>query len=265
MMVVSGLWRYPVKSLVGAACETLQVNDWGPAGDRRWMLVDDSGRFLSQRQLPMMCRLQARETPSGIAIVDLDSAASIEVATPGSAAPARSVVVWGDDCRGLDAGDAVAQWLAARLGRVLRLCYMPDEEHRQVDLNYAQPGDRVSFADGFPFLLCHQRSVDWLSEKLGRTLEMSRFRPNLVVDGGEAFAERQWRRLAVGNIEFDVVKPCSRCVIPSIAPHSGERETEVFALLREHCSDGAEVVFGQNLIQRGTGSIALGDVVRPLA
>ncbi len=264
-MIVRALWRYPVKSLAGLAVDHLEVDEWGPRGDRRWMLVDSDGQFLSQRQLPMMCRLQARETSSGIQLGELAGTSSIAVARPSSSSVVRAVKVWGDVCRALDAGDAAADWLEQRLGRALRLCYMAEDEHRQVDLRYGRAGDRVSFADGFPFLLCHQPSLDDLSEKLGRRLEMSRFRPNIVVDGGETFAERGWRKLVVGGIEFDVVKPCGRCVIPSIEPRSGEREADVFALLRAHCSEGGEVIFGQNLIHRGRGTIAVGDSVQVLA
>lgn len=262
-MKVSGLWYYPVKSLCGVATRTMSVTDWGPDGDRRWMLVDTSGVFLSQRQLPQMCRMAAVNTDTGLCIEDLRDGASLRVERP-SGGDSTEVVVWSDRVLALNAGAPASAWLSARLGRSVSLCYLPDDSHRQVDLAYAQPNDRVSFADGFPFLICNQASVDVLSRLYGQTLSMARFRPNIVVSGAQAFSEENWRRLRVGELEFEVVKPCSRCVIPSIDPRSGVRESRVFQLLREHCSRGAEPVFGQNAIHRSQGEIALGDEVELL-
>lgn len=263
-MQVSGLWRYPVKSLAGESLSTLDVSDWGPHGDRRWMVVDHRGQFLSQRQLPQMCRLHARQVDGGIILEDLSSGDSLRVVKP-TGSHNMAVVVWQDRCSAADAGDEAARWLARRLGVEARLCYMTDHFHRQVDTAYAQRGDRVSFADGFPFLLCLQQSVDALSDGYGEPLAMERFRPNLVVEGAPPFAERQWQQLRIGDVTFDVVKPCTRCAIPTIDPQTGEREKAVFSLLREHCSEGKNIIFGQNVIQRGQGRIALGDDVEVLA
>lgn len=261
---VTGLYRYPVKSLAALSCESLLIDDWGPANDRRWMVVDDSGRFVTQRQLPRMCRILAEESHGQLALRDLDSGDGIELAEPAANQPLSDVQVWRDAVGGQDAGDAVAHWLSHRLGRTLRLCFMPGSVHRQVDRVYAAPGTRVSYADGFPFLLCHSASLDFLAQKLGRALDMRRFRPNIVVSGGEPFAEADWRRVLINNIEFELVKPCSRCAIPTVDLNSGKKEADVFPLLRKYCQSGREVIFGQNALHRGRGAIELGDRVEVL-
>ncbi|WP_417765475.1 MOSC domain-containing protein [Spongiibacter tropicus] len=263
-MNVSALWRYPVKSLTGNSERTMTLDRRGPAGDRCWMLVDERGHFLTQRQLPSMCRLHAEEQAGGVLLHHLDRGESIWLEKPCGAKPVR-VVVWKDSCEALDAGDAAAQRLSAWLGQPVRLCYQPDDSERQIDLTYARAGDQLSFADGFPFLLCTEASLRLLEDAYGDVLAMQRFRPNIVVAGATPFAELTWRRLRIGDVDFDVVKPCTRCVIPSLDPRTGERQRAVSLLLRDHCKHEDKIVFGQNLIHRSLGEIRCGDPVSVLA
>lgn len=264
-IVVSALYSYPVKSLRGHDQESTRITSWGPDRDRRWMVVDDNGRFMTQRQLPQMCRIGASYRGNDICLWHLDAPAeAIEVCLAGSEKE-RQVGVWEDSCTALDAGDAAAAWLSDQLGVSLRLCYMPDYSCRQVDLRFAERGDRLGFADGFPFLLCNEASLQQLSSGLGRDLDMQRFRPNIVISGAAPFAEDDWRRIRVGGIEFDVVKPCARCAIPTVNLDDASREPDVFRLLKTHRQRGDDVYFGQNMIHRGEGEIKLGDAVEVLA
>jgi uncharacterized protein YcbX len=261
---VSSLWRYPLKSMAGVSLPFMRVNSWGPDLDRRWMLVDSQRRFLTQRQLPTMCRLAASLTGSGLRLQSLDDESLFfEVPEP-SGTERYLVSVWSDTPEAMDAGDEVAEWLSEFLGRELRLCFMPDTTHRQVDPQFALTGRRVSFADGFPFLLCSESSLEALSDALGRSLDMRRFRPNIVVSGAAPFAEDTWRRIRIANIEFDVVKPCARCVIPTINLDSGAREPDVFKMLRAERGRNGEVYFGQNLVHCGEGELAVGHRVEIL-
>ena len=264
-LTVTSLWQYPVKSMAGVALPSMKVNSWGPNLDRRWMLVDSQHRFISQRQLPSMCRLAASVTNTGVRIQSLDDGTlSIDVSQP--VAGARyDVTVWSDTCEAVDAGDEAAAWLSDTLGKTLRLCFMADNTHRQVDTRFAADGVRVSFADGFPFLLCSETSLARLSEALGRSLDIRRFRPNIVVSGGDAFAEDSWRRIRIGSLEFELVKPCARCAIPTVNLDSGVREPDVFKMLRAERFRDGDVFFGQNLIHCGEGDITLGQSVEILA
>ena len=142
--------------------------------------------------------------------------------------------------------------------------FLPEDSVRPVDPAYAQAGDRVGFADGFPLLLTTQASLDAFNRELPSAIGMERFRPNIVVAGSEPYAEDGWRRLRIGEIEFDVVKPCSRCVIPSIDPQTAQKQAVVVQTLSRLRRRGDAVYFGQNLIQRGTGDIKRGDSVAVL-
>jgi uncharacterized protein YcbX len=261
---VSSLWRYPIKSMAGVSLPVMKVTSWGPDLDRRWMVVDGQRDFLTQRQLPMMCRLAVSLTESGLRLQSLDDESLfIEVPEP-SDTERYFVTVWSDTPEAIDAGDEVAAWLTGFLGRDLRLCFMPDTFHRQVDPQFALTGRRISFADGFPFLLCSESSLLALSHALGRSLDMLRFRPNIVVSGAPPFAEDTWQRIHIANIEFELVKPCERCVIPTINLDSAAREADVFKMLRAERGSNGAVYFGQNLVHYGEGELAVGQRVEIL-
>jgi hypothetical protein len=142
---------------------------------------------------------------------------------------------------------------------------MPEDSVRPVDPDYARSGDQVGFADGFPLLLITEASLQAFNTELGMAIGSGRFRPNIVVAGNAPYAEDEWRHLRIGSIEFDVVKPCSRCVIPSLDPLTAQRQPIVSKTLARTRRRGDAVYFGQNLIHRGLGSIAVGDSVTVLA
>ncbi|SDS49130.1 MOSC domain-containing protein [Pseudomonas oryzae] len=261
MLRLSALYRFPVKSLGGELLQRAEIDALGLAGDRRWMVVDGaSGRFLTQRQLPGMTQLGARWLDAETLELNAPGRAQLQVAVPPADEALRGVTVWGDSLQAPDAGDAAAAWLSAALDRACRLVHVPASRARQVDTAYAQVGDRVGFADGFPLLLIGQASLDDLAARVGRPLEMLRFRPNLVIEGGDPYAEDGWGRLRIGAVEFERVKPCSRCAIPTLDPHSGERSAdgEPLKTLASYRRDADGVYFGQNLIQRGSGVLEVG-------
>ncbi|MGJ8685966.1 MAG: MOSC domain-containing protein [Spongiibacteraceae bacterium] len=264
---VSQLWRFPVKSLAGQCESEYTIDDWGPVGDRRWLLVDENRRFVTQRKFPKMCRLLAIDQRDSLRVVDLDgSVAGLAVVISSLDVTARyQVTVWNDQPAVVDAGDEAAAFFSQYLQSSVRLCYMPDDEFRQVDLAYASEGDRLGFADGFALLLCNEASLEVCAEALGRGLGMARFRPNIVVSGAEAFAEDDWACIRIRDIEFDLVKPCSRCAIPSVDPETGNRERDVVSMLQAQCRRDGSIYFGQNMRHRGRGSIAIGDEVEILS
>jgi uncharacterized protein len=151
------------------------------------------------------------------------------------------------------------------VGAEVRLVRFPDTSHRQVDLGHARPGDAVGFADGFPFLLTTEASLADLARRVDLPLTMARFRPNLVVAGAAAFAEDGWRRLRVGSIEFDVVKPCGRCVMVNVDPVTAEAGREPLRTLASFRNAGGKVLFGWNLLHRTSGHLEIGDQVEVLA
>jgi len=266
-MRLSALYRFPLKSAIGEPLQRAQLDAQGLRGDRRWMVVEaESGRFLTQRLLPQMTQLSARWQGSEQLVLQAPEMEALVVDVPGSDAELRGVTVWRDSLQVPDAGDAAAAWLSRWLERPCRLVQVPAERARQVDTGYARPGDKVGFADGFPLMLIGQASLDDLSERVGRPLEMLRFRPNLVVQGAEPFAEDGWERIRIGSLEFRVLKPSVRCIFTTIDPATGERsaDREPMTTLKSFREKEGDVLFGQNLAVDGCGRLEVGMQVEVL-
>ncbi|MCP1647606.1 MOSC domain-containing protein [Pseudomonas nitroreducens] len=268
MYTLSELYRYPVKSTAYEPLESVRLDALGLEGDRRWMVVDSAnGRFLTQRLLPQMGRIEARwQGDFQMLRLRAPGMDDLLVEVPGRDDNLRGVLIWRDMLQVPDAGDAAAQWLSTFLQRDVRLVQIPEARARQVDTAYAEPGEHVHFADGFPLLLIGQGSLDDLSAKVGRPLEMLRFRPNLVVAGAEPFAEDGWKRIRIGDVTFKVAKPCSRCILTTIDPHTGERDAarEPLATLLGYRNVNGEALFGQNLLAENRGELKLGMPVEVL-
>jgi uncharacterized protein YcbX len=261
MLRLSALYRYPIKSTIAEALEGSQLDDLGLIGDRRWMLVDEaSGRFLTQRALPRMTQLSARYDDQGGLVLNAPGHAALQVPLPTADAQLRGVTVWRDTLRVPDAGDAAAEWVSRFIGKPTRLVQVPNERARTTQSGYGLDSDKVGFADGFPILLIGQASLDDLSARVGRPLEMLRFRPNIVVEGSAPFAEDGWKRIRIGEIEFRVVKPCSRCILTTIDPQTGVRseDREPLTTLKTYREHDGEVMFGQNLVNDGVGRLEVG-------
>ena len=159
---------------------------------------------------------------------------------------------------------AAAAWLSDRLGSACRLFYMPEDSVRLVDGLYAHNGETVSFADGFPILLISRASLDDLNGRLPSPVPMNRFRPNLVISGCAPFAEDDWKRIRIGDMVFDVAKPCSRCAIPSIVQETGERDPHINRALASYRRFDGKIYFGQNLLYQQPGRLQSGDQVEVL-
>ncbi|HJL19101.1 MAG TPA: MOSC N-terminal beta barrel domain-containing protein [Sandaracinaceae bacterium LLY-WYZ-13_1] len=258
MLRLSELWIHPVKSLAGVRVPEAVVEDRGLRHDRRFMWVDPDGRFTTQRELPAMARLQPA-IEGGRLLVRADGA-TLEVALDVDGAP-RTVEVWGDRVDAVDAGDEAAAFFRRHLGAGGRLVRMPDAARRAADPGHARPGDLVSFADGFPFLLVTDGSLAALNERLERPVDVRRFRPNLVVSGAAPFAEDAWSELRVGPVTFFPRKACSRCRIVDVDPDRGEPGRAVLAALARFRKSGSRVLFGQNLVHDGRGVLREGDPV----
>lgn len=263
MISINALTIYPVKSLAGVQLQSVHLDRFGLTGDRRWMVVNENQRFLSQRELAAMALITTELTESGLRLGSGEQ--SLLVPLPQANAPSLRVQVWEDSVVALDAGSEAADWLSERLGRPCKLVYMTEDVHRYVDGLYAREGETVSFADGFPILLISQASLDDLNNRLDTPVPMNRFRPNLVVQGCEAFAEDNWRRIRIGSVEFTVAKPCSRCAVPSIDQATGTKDSEILQVLAGYRrGDDRQVYFGQNLVYSGGGELSVGDTLEIL-
>lgn len=264
-LTCSALHLYPLKSAAGIAPAEASVEWRGLVGDRRWMLVDETGQFVTQRQEPRLALLQVEPVDEGLVLAG-PGAQARRVGWPEPTAPILRVRVWGDAVSVLAADASVGAWLSDWLGRSVRLVYMPDSVRRPVDPAYGREGDVVSFADGYPLLLTTEASLADLNGRAEEVVPMNRFRPNVVIRGGGAYEEDRWRRIRIGPVVFRVVKPCARCVITTIDQESarpGKEPLRTLATYRR--SERGKVCFGQNLIPDSVGTIRVGDPVEVLA
>jgi uncharacterized protein len=257
LATLTGLYVYPLKSARGIALERATLDERGIEHDRRWMVVDEQGVFVSQRTHP---RLALVATALDGAVLRLAAPGLPELAVePPVGSATVPVRVWKDDVSASLAPRAACEWVSELLGARCRLVYLPDAARRRVAAPY-EPARLVSFADAFPFLLVSEASLAELDRRLERPVPMDRFRPNLVVSGCAPHAEDCWRRIRIGDVPFTVAKPCSRCVVVTTDQSTGERHREPLATLATYRRSGDKVMFGQNLIHEhmGSGLVLLG-------
>ncbi len=258
---------YPVKGARGVALPEATVERRGIAGDRRWMLVDAANRFVTQRELPALARLRAEPCGPGLRLAFGGAASG--VAEPSAAAAAIATGVWGDAVLLREAAEA-KPWLSARFGMPLRLGFQADDMHRPVDPDWGgRAGDEVSLADGFPLLVTSTASLASLEVQAGAPLPMARFRPSLVVEGAPAWDEDCWRRLKVGDVEIELVKPCTRCTVVTVDQEHGvvTGPEPLDTLRRMRFSADRRLpglLFGWNAVPRRLGRVRIGDVVEVL-
>ena len=264
-LTVDAIRIYPVKALRGYALAASEVAIWGLDHDRRWMVVQPDGRFLTQRELPAMARIGTEATAHVLTLAD-DAGNRLQIPVPAAAAERRQVQVWRDQVPALDAGPESAAWLSARLGLPCGLVYLDDPRARPVDPTYAMPDDRAVFSDGFPVLLANTASLAALNAALPNPIDMGRFRPNVVMTGAAPWAEDCWRRIRIGEVVFRIAKPCARCVVTTVDQITGERpdKSEPLRTLGRMRRAAGGVMFGQNLIPDGPGRIAVGDSIEIL-
>lgn len=227
------------------------------------MLVTPDGEFLTQRQHPRMALIHPKWQVDclGISAPQMPD----HLLQPTNDGPRQRVTVWRSTCEAVDQGDLVAEWFSDYLGIACRLVRMADGFVRQVNQAHApRPTDQTGFADGYPFLIISQASLDDLNNRLPAPLPMNRFRPNLVVMGAAPFAEDRWKVIRAGELLFDVVKPCARCVITTTDQATAARGTEPLHTLATYRTVDGKVMFGQNAIHRAAGQICQGDGVEVL-
>jgi len=261
MLRLSALYRYPLKSGKPEVLQSIGLDKLGLEGDRRWMLVDEaSGRFLTQRAEAKMVQLSALWNAQSGLTLSAPGHAALDVPLPEADSDLRGVTIWRDTLRVPDAGDEAARWVSDFIGKPTRLVQVPLNRARLTQDGYGREDDQVAFADGFPLLLIGEASLQDLAQKVGRPLEMLRFRPNLVIEGSAAFAEDGWKRIRIGDVEFRVVKPCARCILTTIDPQTGERsaDREPLATLQKHRAQADGAMFGQNLVNDSNGQLEVG-------
>lgn len=246
---LSEIWIYPIKSLAGLSLQQASLTSRGLLYDRRWMLVDETGRFLSQRTLPQLVLFDVRMEENSLIITHRESPSDpLRIPLVAEGGEALQVEVWDDTMSAQGGFPEANAWFSERLGRNCRLVYQPESTHRTVDPRYARQGEITSFSDGYPFLLIGQASLDDLNTRLETPVPMNRFRPNLVVTGGQPYEEEGWENFRIGEQEFWGVKPCARCVLTTIDQQTAEKGKEPLRTLSKYRNWNNKILFGQNLL-----------------
>lgn len=258
---LSEIYIYPIKSLGGIKLSASEFGERGLKYDRRWMLVDQDNKFISQRQFPKMSLISTKITEDYL----ICSAPEFNDLKIPLIADGQSITVnvWRSYCQANVYEDKINNWFSDFIDSQVKLVYMPDSSRREVNPDYAVKDDIVSFADGYPFLLIGQASLDDLNSRLEEKISMDRFRPNLVISGSEAFSEHNYQSVNIGDNKFFIVKPCERCVITTIDQSKGiSSGKEPLKTLATYRKINNKIIFGENIIsQNKSGLLKIGDQV----
>jgi uncharacterized protein YcbX len=271
-MHIHSLFTYPVKSFRGIEHQAIAVERRGLQHDRRWVVVDrdQDNKFLSQRSHGVMATINTRVDEQGT--LYLTAPGKVEFKVPLASDLEIQVQMWKDTSPAYDLGDDAAAWLKEVFHTPdtdLRLCYQDDVHFRPSDQGESQPDDPVSFADGFAVLIANNASLSDLNSKLAEPVGMDRFRPNIVINGFDAYAEDFFEQIKIGDITFDVVKGCSRCKIITLDQHTGQPgnpdSNPLKVLAEERRGYKSKTYFGVYAIPRGTGTIKVDDTIEVLS
>jgi uncharacterized protein len=283
-LTLSELYIYPIKSAAGIALSEAQMTSRGLEYDRRWMVVDAKGKFISQRRFPRMALIgvsiasqHLQITAPGMAdlFVLIDDCLGMDSGVRNEPFDRMTVEVWGDRCEAVSLGPDTERWFSEFIGIACELVYMSDKSYRPTAHGKLGPNKPVSFADAYPYLLISEASLAGLNEKLAAqgkpAVTMQRFRPNLVIKGcDQPHAEDDWQQIRIGEALLDLPKLCDRCSIPNVNPETGDRGQEPTKTLSTYRYWEKGIWFGQNGVQstapsnmpsEGFGTLQLGDTV----
>jgi len=260
-LTLSEIWIYPIKSLGGVRLSSARVFPKGLRFDRRWMLIDEAGNFITQRIHSRMALFKLSFIGDIFTIRFQDDTIQLPVNAPVIAETIQAII-WDDTVKVAEVAGEYSAWFSQRLGFSCRLVHFPETNPRSVDEKYNVNDDHVSLADAYPFLIIGQSSLDDLNNKLSKPVPMNRFRPNFVFTGGISFEEDNWRKFTIGNNRFIGVKPCGRCTLITVNQDTAEKGIEPLATLTAYRKTNNKVYFGQNLVAIDNYEVHEGDKIR---
>lgn len=266
-MTLSEIWIYPIKSLGGIRLHNATVYGKGLQYDRRWMLVDQAGVAMTQREYPDMALFKPAVEGEKISITfrrgdKIIATNSFDIGTCQTGKEIKGTV-WGDHVSVQEVDTQLSDWFTHHLKTPCRLVAFPEPNARPVDPNYSINSEHVSLADSYPFLVIGQGSLNDLNTRLAAPVPMNRFRPNFVFTGGAPFAEDHWRDLSIGGIRFIAVKKSARCALTTVNQDTAEKGAEPLRTLSAYRKVGNKVFFGQNLVALNEGILTVGDALIP--
>lgn len=261
MLTLSEINIYPIKSLSGISLQSSEVEDRGLKYDRRWVLVDESNTFFTQRDFPEMALIKVSAENNGLKLNHKTKTVEpLFIPFDFEHSKTDKVVIWDDTVFGEFYNNQIDDWFSEILGIKCHLVKMPESTKRNVDEAYAE-NKIVSFADAFPFMIIGQSSLDDLNSRMEVPLPMNRFRTNFVFTGGKPFEEDNWKKFKLGDVKFEAVKPCARCVITTTDQDTAERFKEPLLTLSKFRNFNNKVMLGMNLVCESTGNVQVGNKI----
>jgi uncharacterized protein YcbX len=264
LLTLSEINIYPIKSLGEISLQSSEVEERGLKYDRRWVLVDETNTFFTQRDFPGMALIRVSVENEGLKLNHKTKTIEpLFISFEFEHTKTDKVVIWDDTVIGEFYSKQIDDWFSEIIGIPCHLIKMPESTKRVVDESYAK-NKIVSFADGYPFMIIGQSSLDDLNSRMEIPLPMNRFRTNFVFTGGKPFEEDSWKKFKIGNVIFEAVKPCARCVITTTNQETAERLHEPLLTLSKYRKFDNKVMFGMNLVCESTGIVKVGDILKPI-
>jgi uncharacterized protein YcbX len=259
MAIIKAIYRYPVKGLGAELLEECKVLDYGIQYDRNWMIVDDTGTFVTQRERPNLTQFDSFISNEHLSIRDNTNGDIMRIPIDLKGPDEIKTSVWGSDITAHSTDNIMDAWLSSRIGGQLRLVTVGQafKRHKEVDSTLIP----VRFADGYPILILSQASVDHLNEKLENPIKADRFRANILIDDCPPHGEDIAKSFQTTNITFRMVKQCRRCTVVNTDQQTGEVHKEPLRTLATYRKIDSHVMFGVNVYPESEGTINRGEKV----
>jgi uncharacterized protein YcbX len=257
LLTLSEIYIYPIKSLGGINLDSAIAEDRGLKYDRRYLLVNENGMFITQRDIPQMALLRLSLTENGFRVLNATDGLSLTLPFESTSKEIVKIKIWNDVCSAVQVSQDADSWFSNALKTKCSLVYMPDNEKRIVEKKFFSKDHIVSFADAYPYLILGQRSLDDLNSRLETPLPINRFRPNFVFAGGNPYEEDGWKDFKIGTVEFKAVKPCARCMIITTNQDTAEVGHEPLKTLASYRKIDGKVMFGMNVVCTKTGIVSV--------
>lgn len=257
---LDALYIYPIKSLPGVRLEHAEVTQKGLKHDRRWMLVDKDLQFITVRKNRKLIHFDMHMTSLGLEVGTKFHKSILTLPFSIEEGNRHRAKIWEDEVEVIEGQPGWNEWFSEVLGEACMLVFMPEESQRPIKEKWQVNKEQVSLADGYPYLITTRSSMHELNVKMGKELDIERFRPNIVIEGTQANEEYLWSDFSIGEVEFKGLKPCERCVVTTIDPKTGDMGKEPLQTLAKEKVDN-KVVFGQHALTLTEGTIRIGDLV----
>lgn len=262
MAHISQIWIYPLKSCRGISLSESTVDPRGLTWDRRWVLADEDGVFLTQRSTRALGEFQPRLAETGFWILHIPTQEEVFVPFSPETKEQRPIQIWDDVVPCVRVSTTLDAWFSGHIKQKVGLYFQPDQAIRPIDVRYQITGEEhTSLSDGYPILVLSEASLEKMSEEAGQEMNVLRFRPNIVLQGLNPFEEDQLTQFSLGTTHLACVKPCARCVLTTVDPVTLEQGQEPLRSLAHYRKLGQKIMVGQNTVVLTPGRIQIGDII----